>query len=366
MLNRPIEGKLAVKVEGLTLDPDEQTVALAAGQTKELPVKVVGGQAAADNNYRLTAEFDAGSDGAVKHVELMHANVIARRTITIDGNLDDWKGVIPQTSAQSVGASMTEKAYLPFKDFGRQGSGAVTAYLAYDAKNFYFAAKVPKMDGMPRFETRNDDDYFYPEKFQSRGKELTWPAGVRRYSYRKDFEVPSGNGKHNVQIAFNVLPPEKKAMLPFPAGTMPRFCAYPDTDYEFALNKVGEAYGGGTEIFCLLRPGVPRKHFFPAAAQGPHRRRPGQGRRQTGGQRQRGRVRDSLERNSGGQAAARRRADGEVLLPREQRPRRPGIGRRPQRVERQLPGVPQRLVHPLGQRGGIRLRERQASSGMNR
>jgi hypothetical protein len=269
VLNRPIEGRLAVKVEGLTLDPADQAVALAAGQTKELPVKVVGGRAAADNNYRLTVEFDAGSDGAVKHVELMHANVIAKRTIMVDGNLDDWNGVIPQTGAQSVGVSMSEKAYLPFKDFGRQGSGAVTAYLAYDAKNFYFAAKVPRMDGMPRFETRNDDDYFYPQKFQSRGQELTWPAGVRRYSYRKDFEVPSGNGKHNVQIAFNVVPSEKKAMLPFPAGTMPRFCAYPDTDYEFALNKVGEAYGGGTEIFCLLRPGSPRKHFFPRQPKAP-------------------------------------------------------------------------------------------------
>ena len=85
------------------------------------------------------------------------------------------------------------------------------------------------MDGLPRFETRNDDDYFYPEKVISQGKELTWPAGVRHYSYRKDFEVPSGNGKHNVQIAFNVIPPEKKDHLPYPAGTMPRFCAYFDT-----------------------------------------------------------------------------------------------------------------------------------------
>ena len=63
---------------------------------------------------------------------------------------------------------------------------------------------------------------------------------MRHYSYRKDFDVPSGNGKHNVQIAFNVIPPEKKAISSIHAGTMPRFCAYFDTDYEFALNKVGE------------------------------------------------------------------------------------------------------------------------------
>ena len=63
----------------------------------------------------------------------------------MDGNLDDWQGVIPQTSAQRVGASETEKAYLPFKDWDRQsGGGAVTAWLAYDDKYFYFAAKVPE------------------------------------------------------------------------------------------------------------------------------------------------------------------------------------------------------------------------------
>ena len=119
------------------------------------------------------------------------------------------------------------------------------------------------MEGLPRFETRNDDDYFYPDKVLSKGQELTWPSGVRHYSYRKDFEIPSGNGKHNVQIAFNVIPPEKKDHLQYPPGTMPRFCTYFDTDYEFALNQVGEQFGGGTEIFCLQRPGMVRKHFFP-------------------------------------------------------------------------------------------------------
>ena len=64
----------------------------------------------------------------------------------------------------------------------------------------------------------NDDEYFYPEKVTSQGKELTWPAGVRRFSYRKDFDIPSGNGKHNVQIAFNAIPPEQKAYLQYPAG----------------------------------------------------------------------------------------------------------------------------------------------------
>jgi hypothetical protein len=264
VLNRPIKGKLSVAVEGLSLAPAEQAVSLRGQETTEVIVSVTGGAANADNNYRLLATFDAGADGTKKHAELMHVNLIARRPISVDGNLDEWQGVIPQTSANTVGASQTEKAYLPFLNWDRQsGGGAVTAWLAHDERFFYFAAQVPRMDGLIRYETRDDDEYFYPEKVTSKGKELTWPAGVRRFSYRKDFDIPSGNGKHNVQIAFNAIPPERKAYLQYPAGTMPRFCAYFDTDYEFALNKVGDAYGGGTEIYCLQRPGMIRKHFFP-------------------------------------------------------------------------------------------------------
>jgi hypothetical protein len=259
-----VKGKLTVKIDGLAVEPREQTLSLGGQESREVFVAVLGGQAAPDNNYRLMATFDDGEGGTVKHAELMHVNQIAKRTVTIDGNLDDWQGVIPQTSAQRVGASETEKAYLPFKDWEPQsGGGTATAWMAYDEKFFYFAAKVPSMEGLPRFETRNDDDYFYPDKVLSKGKELTWPSGVRHYSYRKDFDVPSGNGKHNVQIAFNVIAPEKKDHHRYPPGTMPRFCTYFDTDYEFALNRVGDQFGGGTEIFCLQRPGMVRKHFFP-------------------------------------------------------------------------------------------------------
>jgi len=264
VLDREVKGRLTAKIDGLILEPGEQTVSLPGQESREIWVTVTGGQEAPDNNYKLLATFDEGKGAVVQHAEVMHVNCIAKRTIQIDGNLEDWKGVIPQASAQRVGTSETEKAYLPFKDWNLQsGGGAARAWLAYDKDYFYFAAQVPSLEGLPRFETRNDDDYFYPEKVISKGKELSWPPGVRRYSYRKDFDVPSGNGKHNVQIAFNVIPPDKKDHLQNPPGTMPRFCAYFDTDYEFALNQVGEAYGGGTEIFCLQRPGMMRKHFFP-------------------------------------------------------------------------------------------------------
>ena len=54
-----------------------------------------------------------------------------------------------------------------------------------------------------------------------------WPAGVRRFSYRKNFEIRSGNNHDNVQIAFNVLPPDKKSFLEYPKGTIRHFEVYP-------------------------------------------------------------------------------------------------------------------------------------------
>jgi hypothetical protein len=372
----------------------------------------------------------------------------------VDGDLNDWKGVLPQPVVSAgIGANMTEKAWAPFDKFDDSTkSGVATGYLAYDDKNFYFAARVADSTpdpGMVRTATRDDDAYFYPEKsyqidpttavgkklydysqyrtdlakqplqlpggtgrstsvwqsylkmldvdikasdsnlhqvafyfvdpdslgrgtdvvdaidadsgkvldtqkvkefldgkylvYQFSGhvkfristpswvkasvagvffdpapagaagtgtsakllstdettsgnwigvygkegylivggpekdpayaqvtepevldkKELDWPEGVRRYSYRMRGDLPAGDKRDNVQIAFNVLPDDKKPYLMNPPGTMPKYEVYPDTDYEYALNPVAAQYGGGTEVWRLNTPGMPHKHFFP-------------------------------------------------------------------------------------------------------
>ena len=468
ILNRPVSGSLSISLGNLKLDAPAK-LDFQSHETKEVLVPVMGGEATADNTYPLHFKFDAGADGWSTHEENLHVNLIAKRTIRVDGNLDDWKGVLPEPvhATGNQGPSLMEAAWLPFNKFSTtQKPGFATGYLAYDDKNFYFAAKIADNTPSPgtiRYATRNDDAYFYPpvayeydplktflkkdetwseslrEKaalflpnsttersftawssvakafavdldlpvdtckqvsfyfvdwdpyktgrryvtieaqdrasgkplaktfveqygsgtyvrlllsgkvrviFRSQsgflsaslsgiffdppqkdkapsgdataelaGNDLTtgakwqgtygqdgyeivgapaalpvyatvtvpdiiekktypWPEGVRRYSYRKQPDVPFGSSPNkfdNVQIAFNVIPLDQKSdMIPFPPGTMPNFIPHSDTDYEYALNKVADAYGGGTEIWRCLVPGMPRKTFYPRQVASPY------------------------------------------------------------------------------------------------
>ena len=98
-----------------------------------------------------------------------------------------------------------------------------------------------------------------------------WPEGVRHYSYRRRPDLPQGmNPAHdNVQIAFNVLPDDAKPWYPSAPGAFKGYSTYWDTDYEFALNPVAEAYGGGTEIWKCLAPYLPDKHYYPHSPKHP-------------------------------------------------------------------------------------------------
>jgi len=269
VLNVPTHGTLRGTIAGR---PFSVPVAIPANTTAEAELPIKGQSPTADNTYPLTAEFLSPGFPVARVTDTLHCNVIAHRTIKVDGDLSDWSGVLPQTvSAEAIRATVTEEAWLPFKRFDHsQEKGLATAKLAYDSSAFYFSAKIHDTSpyaGNLRFAARDDDSYFYPETVvdatNGSRRELTWPEGVRRFTYRKDVELPSGTGTDNVLIAFNVLPPNKKYWLPNPPGVMPHYMNYPDTDYEYALNQVSPAYGGGTEVWRLLAPGMPRKHFYP-------------------------------------------------------------------------------------------------------
>ena len=109
-----------------------------------------------------------------------------------------------------------------------------------------------------------------PEEIKSR--ELKWPDGVRRFSYRTWPVLPVGHftpSYDNVQIAFNVLGANRKATWAQLPGTTNKLLNYQDTDYEYALNTVAPEFGGGTEIWRLLVPGMPRKNFYPRQPKSP-------------------------------------------------------------------------------------------------
>lgn len=296
VLNRPVRGFLFTELGAFgnpRLGKGMQRLTIAPNHTQEVDLPVVSGRSESSNTYRLFARFVAGTKEYATLQENIHCNVIARKTIVVDGKLDDWQGVLPQTvTAGAASRTLTEAAWFPFKTFDvGVGQGFATGYLAYDDQNFYFAAKVADATpdpGMVRFATRDDDAYFYPAvsrvvRLKSPGtapvrdsdtdtpQDLTWPAGVRRYSYRRDPELPSGNtpAHDNVQIAFNVLPQSEKPWYPHPPGVMFGFTHYKDTDYEYALNPVAPQYGGGTEIWRMAAPGMPHKHFYPRQPKSP-------------------------------------------------------------------------------------------------
>lgn len=285
VLNRPVAGQLAGTLAGQVLPV--QAVSLAAGETRELSLPAGKLAATVGNAYPLELHVEAGADGRADHFETMRVNLIAHRTITVDGQLDDWQGCLPQpiVGTEAAQQTLTEAAWLPFQKFDPgQNKGLATAFLAWDNQYFYFAAKIADESPDPgtlRFATRNDDDSFYPEtvrevildKDKKPVKEETyhWPADVPRYSYRMRPILPDGRASRfdNVQLAFNCIPPEQKDWLTHLPGRMPKFVWYKDSDYEYALNTVAPQYGGGFEVWRLQAPGMGRKHFYPRQPKGP-------------------------------------------------------------------------------------------------
>jgi hypothetical protein len=266
VLNRPVKGRLSVKLGKLHVEAPGE-LSFGAHETKEVPMRVIGGEPTPSNTYPLSLVFDAGVDGVSTHDEDMHCNVIAKRTIQVDGKLDDWEGAWPQIISEGgqLAPTMAEACWWPMRSFDTSvKKGAATGYVAADDQCFYFAAKVADATpdaGMPRYATLDPDQFFYPEVVyasdeknpQAPKTELVWPKGVRRFSYwTQMMELPSGSWPNhdNAQIAFQVFPQghAKKDDYPFPPGTVPGYIGYHDSDYIFALNPVAEKYGGGTEV----------------------------------------------------------------------------------------------------------------------
>ena len=288
ILNRPVKGKLSLQMEGVTLEYDAD-VALGAHESTQVVARITGGEERSDNGYPLKLAFDAGPDGFSVHEDTMRVNLIHRRTIAVDGKLDDWRGCLPQIiqTDEAARRTFTESAWLPFEELKAEEAGGFAAgFVAYDDQQFYFAAKIADDTPHPgtlRYETRDDREFFYPPvayhtKTDRYGMpieriELKWPEGLRRFSYRRHPTLPSGGQGapfDNALIAFNAIPFElEQSWVTHLPGRMPKFVFYKCTDYEYAFNMVAPKYGGGFEVWRLDVPGMPRKHFYPRQPKHP-------------------------------------------------------------------------------------------------
>ena len=209
---------------------------LRRDETKEIEIPITAGESVSDNTYPLSVSFDAGADGTAVHEEAMHVNVIPRRTITVDGNLDDWKDIPPQIikSAGPGGPTLTEAAWLPFMKFDQSvGKGLATGYMAYDNDNFYFAAKIADDtpdEGMPRFETLNPDEFFYPEvcyrvdrEHALQKKDMTWAESTADV---RALQKPGADGKDRVAAAWATTLQSFAIDLKLPKGQPRRVALY--------------------------------------------------------------------------------------------------------------------------------------------
>ncbi len=232
ILNRTFTGNIQLKLGNLVVKtPGKLT--LKGNETRTIPVQIIGGSTATDNSYPLEVVFDAGKDGKAYHYETMHVNLISKLSPIIDGKLDEWGKSVPQSvSAGKASLSVTEAAWYPFKNFDKKAEGLANGYLGYDDQYFYFAAKVADNTPHPgtyRFETRDDDEFFYPDLAYKSDANLSFrKKDGKRDANENDqwaLQNPAGKGRlmnywepddNNIGMGIDLnLPTDKTTQLAF-------------------------------------------------------------------------------------------------------------------------------------------------------
>jgi hypothetical protein len=278
-LNRAISGQLAAQApQGLQLKQDSQPVQLEAGERKAFSFELAQAAASPTNAYPFAFRFNSDA-GNAEYKETLNATIIPKRTIQVDGNLDDWEDIPGVTVvAKAQKAEVTEllrRPWLQIKDAEPQGNFAQFK-LAWDERYLYVAALVndptPQDKGLAPMAGRNDDLYFHTKASdeQTPYKEFLAKRPGRSfaevpYVWRHNPEGPDHPSlptipfrRDRLHIALDVaddwhdLTPTTDCV---PCG----FHAVPDTDYEYAAYLTS----GGSELWRYLAPGVPRVHDWP-------------------------------------------------------------------------------------------------------
>ena len=278
-LNRTVSGELTVQPpEGLQLKQTSQAVKLAAGQRQSVQFQLPRARANAANAYPFAFRFNSDA-GNAEYNEVLNATIIPKKTIRVDGNLDDWKDVPGVTVlAKAQKAELTEllrRPWLQIKDAEPQGNFAQFK-LAWDENYLYVAALVndptPQEKGLAPMTGRNEDLYFHSRASdqQSPYKEFLAKRPGRSfaevpYVWRYNPESPDHPAlpavpfrRDRLQIALDVTD-DWHDMTPDTDRVPYGFHAVPDTDYEYSLYLTNQ----GSELWRQLAPGVPRVNDWP-------------------------------------------------------------------------------------------------------
>lgn len=144
-LNRPVNGTLAMRREdGKTFSAPFSLPAAKVGEVSldwpvsNLPVR-------SSYPVTITARTDAG---IVERTQQISVAQFVKRTITVDGTLEDWKGVAPVTvDSANLKSGLDLTQYLLNPNMKRPTDNdpkhvAARIYTAYDEENVYIAASV--------------------------------------------------------------------------------------------------------------------------------------------------------------------------------------------------------------------------------
>jgi len=326
LMNRPVEGTLNITPPaGLTLKRTAVQVALEPGQSKDFEFPIASARPSPANVYSFAYDFQSAA-GKAQWKETLHVLVARKGTKIIDGDLGDWDkdlGVMVQAALEK--ADPTSQVWRPFlehKDAQPDGSFAELK-MAWDEQFLYIAARVndpSDYGGHQRMATRDENQYFRSakddaiceslrpyEKFvlassgnkaaaEQLRKDPQWDEyqqflkghpeasdAVRTHAAAVYLRAKRRNAQATFADAFYVYKKDPRGDFPWSGDTLQfgfdviagyahhglktdedrvpaGFHAMPDTDYEYAVYACTD---GGSELWRLLAPGVPRGHFYP-------------------------------------------------------------------------------------------------------
>jgi hypothetical protein len=284
-LNRTITGKLTVKSPSeITLASGAQEVVLGAGETKTVSFPVAAATPQESNAYPF--EFSFVSDaGDADYKEVINCAVAPKKTITVDGNLDEWRDIPGVTvfgkddSVDSI--EVLRRPWLALKE-SHPGLVSGRLKMAWDDENLYLFAEVndptDQKNAFP-LEGRDENRYFHSKASDERDPYKSWLAknapghsfAEVPYVYADNPENPRQPDlptihfrRDRLQLGFDVT--EGWHEMDGDVDRVPYgFHAVPDTDYEFSLYG---CEGGKSELWRHLAPGVARLHDFPRQPRG--------------------------------------------------------------------------------------------------